>query len=150
MYDADPPEPARARAAARTCRQLPSSPTRGPAGDGVGRDACQALLMKHCLHSLESFNQPVVSRLLLVWLSSKSIWLCPRVLLEHGQFLVGQGLTRRRAATVCDSLVDSFARSHVGNPLGYEVGLCTISSSVAVSTPGILGRLFTRRSISKE
>ena len=42
------------------------------------------------------------------------------------------------------------ARSDVGNPLGYEGGLCKISSSVAVSTAGMLGRLFTRRSISKE
>ena len=111
---------ARARAAARTCRQLPSSPTREPAGDGVGRDACHALLMKQDLRSFASLDQQVVSRFLLVWLSSTSIWLGSRVLLKHGRFLVGQGLTRRRASTVCASPAGNSARSDVGNPLGYE------------------------------
>jgi hypothetical protein len=54
----------------RTCRQLPSSPTRGPAGDGAGRDAGKTLLMKQDLRCLASLDQQVVSRLLLVWLSS--------------------------------------------------------------------------------
>jgi hypothetical protein len=57
----------------RVKMQLASSPTREPAGDGVGRDACEAHLMKQDLRSIASLDQQVVSRLLLVWLSSTSI-----------------------------------------------------------------------------
>ena len=72
-------------------------------GDGVGRDACETPLMKQDLRSLESLDQQVVRRLELVWLSSPLLRLGSRVSLRTWTVLVGQGLTRRRAATVCAS-----------------------------------------------
>jgi hypothetical protein len=89
-------------------------------GDAVGHDACQTFLIKQDLRSLESLDQPVAPRLLLVWLSSTSIWLGSRVLEENGRFLIGQGLTRRRAAALCASPPASSARYDVGKPLGYD------------------------------
>ena len=66
----------RGHAAAAASRQQESRQ-----GDGIGRDAREALLMKHCLRSLKAFDHQVVPSLELVWLSSPSLRLGSRVAL---------------------------------------------------------------------
>ena len=106
-------------------------------------------LMKQDLRSLESPDQEVVSRLMLVWLSSTSFWLGSRVPLRTWTISRRARTNKETRSRCLRQPIGSSARSDVGKPLAYEGGSCKISSSVAVSTAGMLGRLFARRSISK-
>ena len=122
-------------AAARTCRQ---------------RAACQTHLMKKDLCSLESLDQHIVRRLLLVWLSSTSIWLGSRVSLRTWTISRRTKTNEETRSHCLRQPTGSHVRYDDDKPLAYERGSCKISSSVAVSTVGMLGRSFTRRSIWKE
>ena len=137
-------------AAARTCRHRAACQQNSRLGDGVGRDAGKTPLMKQDLRSLESLDQQVVPRLVLVWLSSTPIWLGSRVPLRTWTVSRRTRTNEETRSRCLRQPTGSSARFDVGKPLAYEGGSCKISSSVAVSTVGMLGRLFTRWSISKE
>ena len=141
---------ARMCAVAWTCMQRVACQQNSQQGDGVGRDAGKTPLMKQDLRSLESLDQQVVPRLLLVWLSSTSIWLGSRVSLRTWTISRRTRTNKETRSRCLRQPTGSSARSDVGKPLAYEGGSCKISSSVAVSTAGMLDRLFTRRSIWKE
>ena len=136
-------------AAARTCRQRAAFQQNSQLGDGVGRDAGKTPLMKHDLRSLESLDQQVVPRLLLVWLSSTSIWLGSRVSLRTWTISRRTRTNKETRSRGLRQPTGISARSDVGKPFAYEGGSCKISSSVAVSTVGMLGRSSTRQSIRR-
>ena len=144
------PPRARMCAAARTCRHAAACQQNSRLGDGVGRDAGKTPLMKHDLRSLELLDQHVVPRLLLVWLSSTSIWLGSRVPLRTWTISRRTRTNKETRSRCLRQPTGRSACSDVGKPFADEEGSCQISSSVAVSTVGMLGRLFTRRSIWKE
>ena len=120
MYDADPPEPARARrradmqAAAQLANKRAGRRWRRPRCLCGSPDEAGPSLARVARSTSRLTASPRLAKLNmnLAWLTSAlKTWTISRRT---------TGLTRRRAAAVCASLAGSSARSDVGNPLGYE------------------------------
>jgi hypothetical protein len=149
LYGADPPEPARARRRADMQAAAQLANTR--AGRRCRRLRCLSGSLDEAGHFFSrvarSASRPTASPRLakrninLTWLTSAlRTWTISRRTRTNKE-------TRSRCLRQSSG---SSARSDVGNPLGYEGGLCKISSSVAVSTAVSTARCVWPCSKSKE